>query len=104
MQCALFPTSSEDFPPLSQMPARELLLPGNTLTLSGMGINMLSPCADECVVVNPSTRGMLPDHLIDNKLVLFPAGRLSTPPGSNQMGLMEVNSIHIHTNLLMEGL
>ena len=100
---ALFPTASEDFPPLSQLPARGLFLSGNTPSSSDMRIDTLSPHAGVRSVVDPHTRGTPSDSNGDNTLVLFPAGRLSTPPGSGQTGLMEIDSLHQQTNLLTEG-
>ena len=64
---------------------------------------MLSPHAGVRSAVVPHTRGTPSDSNGDNTLVLFPAGRLSTPPGSGQTGLMEIDSLHQQTNLLTEG-
>ena len=52
---ALFPTSSEAFPPLSQIPPRGLFLSGNTPSSSGMGIDTLSPHAGDQSVMDPQT-------------------------------------------------
>ena len=101
---ALFPTSSEDFPPLSQIPPRGLFLGGNTPSSSGMGIDVLSPQTGDRRVVEPQTRGASTDPNFDSTLVLFPAGKLPSPLGSGQTGPMEIDSLHVHTNLLMEGL
>ena len=100
---ALFPTSSEAFPPLSQIPPRGLFLSGNTPSSSGTGINALTPQAGVRSVVNPHTRGASNDPNFDSTLVLFPAGKLPSPLGSGQTGPMEIDSIHVHTNLLTEG-
>ena len=101
---ALFPTSSEAFPPLSQIPPKGLFLSGNTPSSSGMGIDALSPHAGDQSVVEPQTRGASNDPNFDSTLVLFPAGRLPSPLGSGQTGPMEIDSLHVHTNLLTEGL
>ena len=53
--------------------------------------------------MNPQTRGASDDPNFDPTLVLFPAGRLPSPLGSGQTGPMEIDSIHVRTNLLMEG-
>ena len=100
---ALFPTSSETFPPLSQIPPRGLFLSGNTPSSSGTGIDALSPRAGNRSVVDPQTRGASNDPNFDSTLVLFPAGKLPSPLGSGQTGPMEIDSIHVHTNLLTEG-
>ena len=101
---ALFPTSSEDFPPLSQIPPRGLFLGGNTPSSSGMGIDTLSPHAGDRPVVEPRTRGASVDFNFDSTLVLFPARKLPSPLGSGQTGPIEIDSLHVRTNLLMEGL
>ena len=100
---AIFPTSSEAFPPLSQIPPRGLFLGGNTPLSSGMGIDALSPHAGDRSDVAPPTRGASNDPNFDSTLVLFPAGRLPSPLGSGQTGPMEIDSIHVRTNLLTEG-
>ena len=101
---ALFPTLSEVFPPLSQIPPRGLFLGGNTPSSSGMGIDALSPRAGDRLGVEPQTRGASVDPNFDSTLVLFPAGKLPSPLGSGQTGPMEIDSLHVHTNLLTEGL
>ena len=103
MRRALFPTSSEDFPPLSQIPPKGLFLSGNTPSSSGLGIDALSPHVGERSAINPQTRGASNDPNFDSTLVLFPAGRLPSPLGSGQTGPMEIDSIHVCTNLLTEG-
>ena len=69
-----------------------------------MGIDALSPHAGDQSVVEPQTRGASNDPNFDSTLVLFPAGRLPSPLGSGQTGPMEIDSLHVHTNLLTEGL
>ena len=101
---ALFPTSSEAFPPLSQIPPKGLFLSGNTPSSSGRGIDTLSPPAGDRSVVEPQTRGASNDPNFDSTLVLFPAGKLPSPLGSGQTGPMEIDSMHVRTNLLTEGL
>ena len=100
---ALFPTSSEAFPPLSQIPPRGLFLSGNTPTSSGMGTDALSPHAGVRSGVDLQTRGASNDPNFDSTLVLFPAGKLPSPLGSGQTGPIEIDSIHVRTNLLTEG-
>ena len=100
---ALFPTSSEEFLPLSQIPPRGLFLSGNTPSSSGMGIDALSPHAGDRSVGIPTTRGASNDPNFDSTLVLFPAGKLPSPLGSGETGPMEIDSIHVRTNLLTEG-
>ena len=94
---ALFPTSSETFPPLSQIPPRGLFLSGNMPSSSDVGIDALSPHAGDRSVVDPITRGASNDPNFDSTLVLFPAGRLPSPLGSGQTGPMEIDSIHVRT-------
>ena len=101
-QCTLFPTSSEMGFLLSQLPAKELFLVGNTPS-SDTEIDVLSPCAGDQLVAAPHTQGMPNDKFVDNILVLFPTGQLSMPPGSGQTGLMDVDSSHMQLNLLTEG-
>ena len=101
---ALFPTSSEAFPPLSLIPPRGLFLGGNTPSTSGMGIDALSPHAGDQSGVDPQARGVSTDPNFDSTLVLFPAGKLPSPLGSGQTGPMEIDSLHVRTNLLTEGL
>ena len=50
---ALFPTSSEDFPPLSQIPPGGLFLSRNTPSSSGMRIDTQSPHASDRSAVVP---------------------------------------------------
>ena len=52
---ALFPTSSEVFPPLSQIPPRGLFLSGNTPSSSDMRFDALSPHAGNRLVVDLQT-------------------------------------------------
>ena len=100
---ALFPTSSEAFPPLSQIPPKGLFLSGTTPSSSGMGIDALSPRAGDRSVGDPQTQGTSQDPNFDSTLVLFPAGKLPSPLGSGQTGPMEIDSLHVRTNLLTEG-
>ena len=69
-----------------------------------MGIDVLSPHAGDRSVVDPQTRGASNDPNFDSTLVLFPAGKLPSPLGSGQTGPMEIDSLHVRTNLLTEGL
>ena len=69
-----------------------------------MGIDALSPHAGGRLDVGPQTRGASTDPNFDPTLVLFPAGKLPSPLGSGQTGPMEIDSLHIRTNLLTEGL
>ena len=68
-----------------------------------MGIDALSPHVGDRSATNPHTRGASNDPNFDSTLVLFPAGRLPSPLGSGQTGPMEIDSIHVRTNLLTEG-
>ena len=68
-----------------------------------MGIDTLSPHVGDRLATHPQTRGASNDPNFDSTLVLFPAGRLPSPLGSGQTGPMEIDSIHVHTNLLTEG-
>ena len=101
---ALFPTSPEAFLLLSQIPPRGLFLSGNTPSSSGMGIGALPPHAGDRLAVDPQMQGASTDSNFDSTLVLFPAGKLPSPLGSGQTGPMEIDSLHVRTNLLMEGL
>ena len=76
---------------------------GNTPSSSGMRIDALSPHAGDRSVVDPQTRGESNDPNFDSTLVLFPAGKLPSPLGSGQTGPMEIDSLHVRTNLLTEG-